>query len=103
MFKSNSVIHSINTRHWSDLYLPTAHLSKVQKEVYHSDQSLQLLTSKDKMFILWREEIQVSFKKVFLEGSFYTIQEYFDWNLLSNTSVGNLPIISDCWYCSFNN
>jgi hypothetical protein len=36
MFKSNSVVHTINTRHSSDLYLPSAHLSKVQKEVYHS-------------------------------------------------------------------
>jgi hypothetical protein len=36
MFKFNSMVHSINTRHCSDLYLPTAHLTKVQKEVYHS-------------------------------------------------------------------
>ena len=36
MFKSNSVAHSINTRHCSDLYLPSAHLSKVQKGVYHT-------------------------------------------------------------------
>jgi len=27
MFKSNSVAHSINTRHCSDLYLPSVHLS----------------------------------------------------------------------------
>jgi len=37
-----------------------------------------------------------------LEGSFYTIQEYFDRNLLSNPSTGNLPVINDCWYCCFN-
>ena len=37
MFKSNSVVHSINTRHCSDLYLPSAHLSKVQKAVYHTE------------------------------------------------------------------
>jgi len=36
MFKSNSVVHSINTRHCLDLYLPSVHLSKVQKGVYHS-------------------------------------------------------------------
>ena len=29
MFKSNSVVHSVNTRHFSDLYLPSVHLSKV--------------------------------------------------------------------------
>ena len=36
MFKSNSVIYSTNTRHCSDLYLPSVHLSKVQKGVYQS-------------------------------------------------------------------
>jgi len=36
MFKSNSLVHSISTRHCSDLYLPSTHLSKVQKGVYHS-------------------------------------------------------------------
>jgi len=27
-------------------------------------------------------------KSFVLEGSFYTIQEYFDWDLLSNPSLG---------------
>ena len=35
-------------------------------------------------------------KRFLLEGSFYTVQEYFDWNSLSNPSAGNLPIINDC-------
>jgi len=35
-------------------------------------------------------------KKFLLEGSVYTIQEYFDWNLLHNPSTGNLPVINDC-------
>jgi len=29
MFKFNSIVHSTNTRHCSDLYLPTTHLTKV--------------------------------------------------------------------------
>ena len=37
MFKSNSVVHSVNTRHCSDLHLPSAHLTKVQKVVYHTE------------------------------------------------------------------
>jgi hypothetical protein len=36
IFKSNSVVHTINTRHCSDLYLPSVHLSKVRKGVYNS-------------------------------------------------------------------
>jgi len=36
MSKSNLVVHSVSTRHCPDLYLPSAHLTKVQKGVYHS-------------------------------------------------------------------
>jgi len=36
VFISNSVVHSINTRQCSDMYLPSAHLTKVQKVVYNS-------------------------------------------------------------------
>jgi len=104
MFKSNSMVHSINTRHYSDLYLHSGHLSKVQKGVYHtgikvfncSPPRIKCLSSDMRKF-------KSALKRFVLEGSFYTIQEYFDWNLLSNPSIGNLPIIYDCRYCSFNN
>ena len=36
MFKFNLMVHSIHTRHCSDLYLPTTHLTKVQQGVYYS-------------------------------------------------------------------
>jgi hypothetical protein len=36
MFKLNSMVHSINSRHCSELYLPTAHLNKLQRGVNHS-------------------------------------------------------------------
>ena len=36
MFKPNSVFHSINTRHCSDLHQPPVKLTKVQKGVYYS-------------------------------------------------------------------
>jgi len=35
-------------------------------------------------------------KRFLLEVSFYTIQEYFDWDLLTNPSLGKLTIINDC-------
>jgi len=37
MFKSISLIHSVNTRHYSDLLLPSVHLYEVQKGMYHSE------------------------------------------------------------------
>jgi hypothetical protein len=30
------------------------------------------------------------------EGSFYTIQEYFDWDLLSNSTLGKLSLSNEC-------
>ena len=41
-------------------------------------------------------KIKSDLKRFLLEGSLYTIQEFFDWNLLSNPSKGDLPVINDC-------
>jgi len=87
-FKSNSEIHSINTRHGSDLSLPTARLSKYQKGAYFSGiqvfnrlpQSIKCLSSNVNKF-------KSSLKKFLLLSSFYTLEEYFDWN--SRSDLGN--------------
>jgi len=103
-FKSNSVVQSINTKHCSDLYLPSVHLSKVRKRVYHSGiKVFNCLPPRIKSLCSDMRKFKSASKRFLLEGSFYTIQEYFDWNLLSYLSTGNLPVINDCQYCSFNN
>ena len=87
-FKSNSEIHSINTRHGSDLFLPTARLSKYQKGAYFSGiqvfnrlpQSINCLSGNVNKF-------KSSPQKFLLLGSFYTLEEYFDWNCRSD--LGN--------------
>ena len=95
MFKSNSVVHSVNTRHCSDLYLHSAHLSKVQKGVYHTGiKVFNCLPPRLKSLSSDVRKFKSALKRFLLEGSFYTIQEY--WNLLSNPSIGNLPVINDC-------
>ena len=33
-------------------------------------------------------KFKLALKRFLLEGSFYIIQEYFDWDLLSNPSLG---------------
>jgi hypothetical protein len=81
MFKSNSVVHTIDTRHSSDLYLPSAHLSKVQKGVYHSGiEVFYCLPPRIKSLSNDVRKFKSASKRFLLEGSFYTIQEYFDWN-----------------------
>jgi len=97
MFKSNSVVHSINTRHCSDLYLPSAHLTKVQKGVYHSGiKVFSCLPTGTKRLSGDVRKFKLALKRFLLEGSFYTIQEYFDWDLLSIPSLGNLSIVNEC-------
>ena len=91
------MVHSINTRHCSDLYLTSAHLTKVQKRVYHSGvkvfncspTGIKGLSGDVRKF-------KLALKRFLLEGSFYAIQEYFDWDLLSNPSLGNLSINNEC-------
>ena len=97
MFKSNSVVHSTNTRHCSDLYLPSTHLSKVQKGVYHTGINIfNCLPPRIKSLFSDVRKFKLALKRFLLEGSFYTIQEYFDWDLLSIPSLGNLSIVNEC-------
>ena len=97
MFKSNSVVHSINTRHCSDLYLPSARLIKVLKGMYHSE--IKVFTCSPAGIKSLSDDVKKfksALKRFLLEGSFYTIQEYFDWELLSIPSLGNLSVINEC-------
>ena len=85
MFKSNSVVHTINTRNSSDLYLLSVHLSKVQKGVYHSGiKVFNCLPPGIKSLSGDMMKFRFALKRFLLEGSFCTIQEYFDWNLMTN-------------------
>ena len=88
-FKSNSEIHSINTRHRFDLFPPAAKLSKYQKGAYYSGiqifnqlpQSIKCLSGNVKKF-------KTALKEFLLLGSFYTLNEYSDWN--SRSDLGYL-------------
>jgi len=84
MFKINLMIHSINTRHCSDLYLPSVHLTKVQKGVYHSGiKVFNCLPTTIKGLSGDVRKFKSALKGFLLEGSFYTLQEYFDWKLIN--------------------
>ena len=88
MFKSNSVVHTINTGHCSDLYLPSVHLSKVQKGVYHSAVKVfNCLPPRIKSLSTDVRKFKAALKRFLLEGSYYTIHEYFESCSLSNPSI----------------
>ena len=96
MFKSNSAVYPVNTRHCSDLYLPSTRLSRVQKGVYHTGTKVFNCLPPRIKSLSSDMKFKSALKRFLLEGSFYTIQEYFDWNLLGNPSIMHLPIINDC-------
>jgi len=88
MFKLNSMIHSINTRHCSDLHLPSVHLTKVQKGVYYSGINV---------FNCLPAEIKG------LSGDirkFKTALKGFSWKgcftLFKNILIGNSSMINKC-------
>jgi len=88
MFTLNSSVHSINTRRCFDLYLPAVHLTKVQKGIYYSGAkvfnslppSIKCLSNDIRRF-------KSTLKKFLLEGSFYTVQEYFDCSSSNNPKL----------------
>jgi hypothetical protein len=72
----------------SDLYLPSAHLSKVQKGVYYSEiKVFNCLPPGIKSLSGDVRKFEQALKRFLLEASFYTVQEFFDWDLLSNPGI----------------
>ena len=103
-FRMYYMTNDIKTTTTTDLYLPSAYLTKVQKGVYHSGiKVFNCLPTGIKSLSGDVRNFKSALKRFLLEGSFYTIQEYFDWDILSNPSLGKLTIINDCWHCCFNN
>jgi len=87
MFTFNSTVHSINTRRCFDLHLPAVHLTKVQKGIYYS--GAKVFNSLPPRIICLSNDIRFksTLKKFLLEGSFYTVQEYFDCSSSNNPKL----------------
>ena len=79
-FTTNSTVHPINTRQRTDLHPPLIKVSKYQKGVYYSGikifnylpQNIKDLSGNAKKF-------KVALKRFLSMGSFYSLDEYFDW------------------------
>jgi hypothetical protein len=84
----NSTVHSINTRHCSDLRLPAVHLTKVQKGIYHSRaKAFNTLPPGIKCLSKNIRRFKSTLKEFLLEGSFYNIQEYLDCSVVNNPNL----------------
>jgi len=77
-FLSNSQANKINTRHTSDLYIPTANLAIYKKGIYYSGIKIYNHpptaikdVSGDK------NKLKLALKRYLLNNSFYSLDEYF--------------------------
>ena len=86
MFSTNSKVHTINTRHRSDLHSPSTNLTKYQKGVYYSGIKIFIHLPKNIKNLSWNvKKFKLASKRFLLMGSFYSL-EYFDW--ISRSDLG---------------
>jgi len=86
-FISNSEVHSINTRHRSNLYPPSIRLSKYQKGVYDSGIKIFSHLPQNIKNVSWNiKNFKSALKRFIPMGSFYTLYEYLDW--ISRADLG---------------
>jgi hypothetical protein len=84
-FKSNFEVHSINTHHKSDLFPPATKLPKYHKEVHYSGIKIFNHLPQSIEHLSWNvKKFKLALKKFILLGSFYTADEYLDWNFMSD-------------------
>ena len=79
-FISNSEVHSTNIRNKSDLHAPSIKLTKYKKAVYYSEIKIFNHLPQNIKNLSWNaKKFKLGPKRFLLMGSFYTLDEYFDW------------------------
>ena len=81
-FKTNSDIHSFNTRFHHDLHIPVANLAVFQKGVWYEYSGTKVynhlpLTLKELSHNVFK--FKTALKRFLLANSFYTLDEYYSW------------------------
>jgi len=79
-FTINSDVHSIRTRLRFDLYPPLTRLTKYKKGIYYSGIKISnYLPQNIKNLFRNVKKFKLTLKRFLSVGSFYTLEEYFDW------------------------
>jgi hypothetical protein len=80
-FKFNSEIYSMNTRHNNNLHYPTCNLTVFQKGTYYFGiKAFNNLPSSIKNLAHDAEQFRTAVKIFLLLNSFYSLEEYFNFN-----------------------
>jgi len=86
-FISNSEVHSLNTRYRLDLYPPSIKLTKYIKGVHYSGIKIFNHLPQNIKNLSWNvKKFKLALNSFLLRGSFYTLDEYFDW--ISRSDLG---------------
>ena len=79
-FKTNSDIHSFNTRFNHDLHIPIANLAVFKKRVWYSGTKVYShLPPTLKQLSHDVFKFKMGLKRFLLANSFYTLDEYYSW------------------------
>jgi hypothetical protein len=82
LFHDNTSYHPLNTRYKNDLHLPSTHLKSFQKGVlFAGTKAYNHLPLKLKELSLDIERFKPALRTFFQLNSFYSIDEYFNYNL----------------------
>jgi hypothetical protein len=81
LFKVNTEVHEINTRHKLDFRVPSVRLTRIQKRLYYSGitlfNALPLIMKQAAQNV---KKFKYALKVFLIENSFYTVEEYFNMN-----------------------
>jgi hypothetical protein len=81
LFTINMELHKINTHQKSDIHIPLVSLTKVQKGVYYT--GITLFNSLPPSIEQVAHDVNTfknKLRKYLIVISFYSVDEYFDWN-----------------------
>jgi len=90
-FTTNSDIHSLNTRQKSHLHLPSTRMTKCQKGVYYMGVKIyNKLPFKIRSLSSNKKQFHKTLKKFLLLGSFYTVEEFYNWSTINDLHAAYL-------------
>ena len=79
-FKTNSDVHSFNTKFKHDSHIPVANLAIFQKAVWYSGVKIyNHLPPTLKQLSCDISKFKVALKRFLFTNSFYTMDEYYSW------------------------
>ena len=82
-FLTNSDIHSVYTRQKSHLHPPLPRLAKYQKGVHYMGVKISNKLPPKIQNLSHNKHFNKALKKFLLLGSFYTLEELYNWSFIS--------------------